>query len=217
MTQLERIEAKLDQLLHILGATAQVKSDTPIAATPADRYGYVASQPWFQTLVLAHCKVKRDNWQTWEAMWQKYGAKLSGLAQMLDADQRWPDKVQAYIDRTEQRNTNLGKLKDTLAECGMVVNDKAVEEWRALIRGAAQCSTVDMALEFIRFVSDSSILSGKPAKWPADATPWIASWHATQTARNIRAKESTQSPTPETGKSPCATEYSARFKIPSAP
>lgn len=186
MSQLDRIEQMLSQVLHILGGTAQARSDEPITTTPADRYGYVAGQPWFQALLLAHCKVKRDNWQTWEAMWQKYGAKLSGLAQMLDADQRWPDKVQAYIDRTEQRNTNLGKLKDTLAECGMVVNDKTVEEWRAIVRGAASCTSVDMALEFIRYVSEQSIKSGKPVVWPADATTWVSSWKARLDARNIR-------------------------------
>jgi len=181
MNQLDRIEAKQDQIIKLLGSLCNAKSDTPIAETasgPAERYGYVSSEPWCQALLLAHCKVKRENWQVWKAMYDKHGDKLASLAQMLEADKRWPDKVAVYIDNIEKRNTNAGKLRELLLSCGCTLAGESFDQWRGMLN--KNCTSTAEALECVRWITDAAKRNGKPIVWATDATPWIQTWLARQ-------------------------------------
>jgi hypothetical protein len=179
MDQLTRIESKLDQLIKLLGmlTNREIKpGDDAIADNPAERWGYVAGQPWCQALLLSHCRVNRNNWTIWKSMYDKYGEKLIGLAQILEADKRWPDQVEAYIQRVAKKNTSAALLREMLAACGCDLSQDNFDQWRGILNH--NCKSVSQALECVKWVTDAAKKYGKPIRWPADATPWIEQWKA---------------------------------------
>lgn len=110
MTKEDIIIAKLDQVIKLLGGINNAKPTTPLPAAPQE-WNYVALEPWVRELQVAHCKIFATNWPVWQAMYEKYGKKLTGIAQLVDAGQRWPDQVQKYLDKHQIEEINAAEQK----------------------------------------------------------------------------------------------------------